>query len=607
MNNRKCAGTRAVAVLAALAGSIASAQNLPLTVTEGSDVLHSPGCATTGAPPCSLRDALTFANLRPGRDTIRFAIGSGPQTIALASPLPAIADPVLLDGTKQPGWAGSPIIGLDGAGAGEEAAGLKITAGSSVVRGLALFGFRSSTQGAVTLAEKGGNLLQGNFIGVDLTGQSAPGNRGPGILVRSSKNTIGGIVPAARNVISGNRGGGIRIQGAGNLVRGNFIGTDAGGARALPNGGDGVSATGGNTIGGSAPGAGNLVSGNAGFGISAGATETIQGNLIGTDAAATASLGNAKGGVSGGGRIGGSDETKPDGPCSGACNLISGNRGPGVVAAAGSVLQGNFIGTDAAGAAALGNAPAGVLVSGVERVEIGGPNPSARNLISGNDGAGIDVAFQAAGVQIHGNFIGTDAAGSAALANGVGVSLREGAHGNSIGAATVTERNTIAYNTGAGVAIELSAGTGNAILSNAIYGNGALGIDLNHDGVTPNHGPAEGAGPNSTQDFPVLDKVTPQSVEGTLDGPSQTAFTLQFFTNEACDPSGYGQGQSLIGVTAVATDAAGHASFGISLTAPRGQFVTATATGSSGNTSEFSPCVLPTVMEEETETPEAAR
>jgi hypothetical protein len=525
---------------------------------------------------------------------IQFAIASGPQTIVLKSPLPTIMDPVVLDGTTQPGWTVSPIIALDGSAAGQEAAGLQILAGSSTVRGIALTRFGSTTLGAITLSEKGGNLIEGNFVGIDVAGSAAPGNRGPGILVRCSNNTIGGTARSARNVVSGNAGDGIRIQGAGNVVLGNYFGTDAAGARALGNGGDGISVSGGNTIGGPARGAGNVVSGNAGLGISAGPSEEIQGNRIGTDAAGSGRLGNGKGGVSGGKRIGGSDGTKPDGPCSGACNLISDNHGPGIAASAGSVIQGNFIGTDASGAAPLGNAPVGISIIEVSGVTVGGSNASARNLISGNDGPGIELASHAERVRILGNLIGTDATGKAALPNASGITLRDGALRNTIGGSPGTEGNTIAFNLGEGVGLEASAGTGNAILGNAIYANGGLGIDLGRDGVTPNREPETPAGPNELQNFPLLTSVTAYSVEGTLESAPRRTFTVQIFTNQACDRSGHGEGQSLIGMTTVDTDESGHSSFGVSLTASPGQGVTATATDSARNTSEFSPCVLPT-------------
>src|SRR5512147_2297687 len=136
------AGARALAALVLLCAA-GAASAATVTVTEGGDTLHRAGCASNGAAPCSLRDAIAFANARPGLDTIVFAVGSGPVTIRLSSPLPPITDPVVLDGTKQPGWAGSPLVELDGSGAGDEAAGIQIKAGSSTVQGLALDRFRS--------------------------------------------------------------------------------------------------------------------------------------------------------------------------------------------------------------------------------------------------------------------------------------------------------------------------------------------------------------------------------------------------------------------------------------------------------------------------------
>ena len=309
-------GATALAALLLL-GAHSGAAAATIAVTESEDQLHAGGCAAKGAPPCSLRDAITFANSRPGADTVVFTIGTGPATIRLTSALPVITDPLVLDGSKQPGWAGFPIVEIDGSGAGEDAAGLRITGGASTVRGLVLNGFRSASLAAIVLAEKGGNLVQGNFIGTDMSGGAARANRGAGILVRGDRNTIGGAAPAARNVVSGNTGVGIRVQGAANLLQGNFVGTDAAGERALGNGGDGIAVSGGNTIGGAAPGTRNLISGNAGFGITAGASETILGNFIGTDAGGAVRLGNAKGGISGGERSEGRRERARRAPARG--------------------------------------------------------------------------------------------------------------------------------------------------------------------------------------------------------------------------------------------------------------------------------------------------
>jgi hypothetical protein len=594
-------GPLRVSILAAglaAAGAVA-ARAATVTVTESDDTLHAAGCALTGQVPCTLRDAITFSNTHPGPDTILFAVGSGPVTIPLTSPLPVIADSVVLDATKQPGWNGSPIVAVDGAAAGDEAAGLRITAGSSAVRGLVLFRFRSTTLAAIVLDEKGGNVVQGNFIGTDLAGGAAPGNRGIGILVRCDRNRIGGTSNPVRNVVSGNTGAGIRIEGSGNVVEGNLVGTDDSGTRALGNGAEGIVSTGagGNTIGGAAPAAGNLVSGNGDVGIGAGRADSVLGNFVGTDASGAARLPNRKGGIRGGGKIGGTEDVRPSGPCSGACNLVSGNGGPGVSPGAGAVVRGNFIGTDVAGTAALPNTGAGVLVSGAARATIGGPSRPAGNLISGNSGPGIEIAFDAEETAVEGNRIGVDATeNAAALPNAEGLRLRDGARRSKIGGSdSGTDGNHIAFNAGAGVVVEFTAGAGNAILSNSIHDNGGLGIDFGGDGVTPNHGSETGS--RGSVNFPVLTKVTPYSVEGTLDAAPHTSYTLQFFSNETCDPSGYGQGETQIATWNVTTDAGGHADFGVSLTAARGQGVAATATSTAAGTSEFSPCVLPEVEE----------
>jgi hypothetical protein len=584
------AGAAALSALAFF-GRARAAAGAQVLVTDAGDALHRQGCAATGSPPCTLRDAIAFANSRPGKDTVAFAIGTGPATIALDAPLPPITDPAVLDGTTQPGFAGSPLVTLDGSRAGDEAAGLLITAGASTVRAIALRGFRSTDLAAIVLAEKGGNSLLGNFVGVDGS------NGGTGILVRSGRNRIGGTRAGSGNVVSGNTGAGLRLRGAGNLVVGNRIGTDAAATRKLGNGGDGIVSAGGNTIGGAAPGARNVVSANGGVGIAAGPADTILGNFVGTDAGGRAAIGNGKAGITGGGRIGGSEGTRPGGPCSGACNLVSGNGGPGVEPAAEATVQGNFIGTDASGTAALPNGGAGVFVNAVGRVTIGGSSAAARNLISGNDGAGIEIAFEAEGVAVRGNLVGTDASAAIPLGNAEGVALRDGARLNHIGGEPGTDGNMIAFNRGAGVALAYSAGSGNAIVGNSIHDNAGLGIDLGRDGPTANHGAEPREGPNGLQNFPILTSVTPYGVEGTFDGAPSTAYTLEFFSSSVCDPSGFGQGQTRIGLTSLTTDDSGHADFGIQVTAPPGQPVTGTATDASGGTSEFSACVLPAAQE----------
>ena len=99
---------------------------------------------TNDSGPGSLRQAILNANANQGMDTISFQIGTGARTIRPLSPLPEITDPVVIDGTTQPGFAGTPLIELNGQTTPQGTAGLKITAGSSRVRGLVINRFGAS-------------------------------------------------------------------------------------------------------------------------------------------------------------------------------------------------------------------------------------------------------------------------------------------------------------------------------------------------------------------------------------------------------------------------------------------------------------------------------
>lgn len=273
---------------------------------------------------------------------------------------------------------------------------------------------------------------------------------------------------------------------------------------------------------------------------------------------------------------------------------------------------GNFIGTDVQGelpGASLG-LPDGIFIKGANNV-IGGPKPGDRNVISGNAFVGIAVVGENAwGNIIQGNHIGADVTGTQNVGNGyVGISLLFGSHDNLIGGIEPGAGNVIAFNEGSGVSVS-DLGGGNAVLGNSIFSNFenesfadlGLGIDLNGDGITPNDLGDLDEGPNRLQNFPELSEAFVLEngqvlFQVSLNSEPNQEYRLEFFANEACDASGYGEGKIFLGsIDFVNTDAGGSAagatSFATTLTAQGGFFLTATATSlDGGDTSEFSPCV----------------
>ena len=247
-------------------------------------------------------------------------------------------------------------------------------------------------------------------------------------------------------------------------------------------------------------------------------------------------------------------------------------------------MFGNYIGTSADGASDLGNLLDGVRVQSTSNL-IGGSAPGSGNVISGNNERGITLVGTAAlSNAVLSNLIGTNAAGTAGIPNGQGGILID-ASGNQIGG--IGGSNTIAFNTGAGVAVV--GGTGNTISRNSIFTNGGLGIDLNFDNVTLNDGADGDAGPNNLQNFPVL-TAGATGIQGTLLSLPNTTFTVEVFSSPSCNILGYGDGRTLVGTAGVTTDAAGNATLPV-FSVPFGQIATATATDPLGNTSEFSLCV----------------
>jgi uncharacterized repeat protein (TIGR03803 family) len=455
---------------------------------------------------------------------------------------------------------------------------------------------------AVEIAGAGGaasnNQVLGNLIGTDGTAV-LPSDFGI-FIIDASDNTI------SKNVIAGGGVSAIEIYGggvfgsgsnpSGNVIQGNFINTDPTGSKALISGGyfgiglDGVVSN--TLIGGPTDSARNVISGGSfvGFcgGIGIGATYSggfvpdisgtvIERNYIGVDATGTRALAEQEGSI--GILSGGWPALIED-------NHISG-WGTGIVG--GTIIQGNWIGTDSTGKIALPNGT-GIDSGG----QIGGTISGQGNIIAFNNGAGVS-----GGGPIEGNSIYSNV--------GPGITVR-----------------------GQGVFIE----------GNSIYGNGQLGIVLGGGGriagvnTNASNNQANHQGPNNLMNFPVLTSVQTSATGTIINGTLSTGtangkpflpnatITLDFYANlpSAVDPSGYGQGQYWLGSTTITTDANGNVPFfsadfsaasilaastawpnvpgGVFLppipngVLPAGWFVSATTTDANGNTSEFS-AVIP--------------
>ena len=224
----------------------------------------------------SLRAVLNWANSNPGKDTVIFKIpttdsgyntSTNSFTIRPLSPLPQITDPAVIDGTSQPGYSERPVIELDGSNVSVD--GLYISAGNSTVRGLTINRFGVD---GIRLIDNGGNIIEGNFIGTDVTGTQDLGNRYSGISVETLNNTIGGQTVKARNIISGNDNVGIYLtesKANNNLIQGNYIGSDVTGTKDLGNTNNGVAIlnASNNTVGGTTIEVGNLIFGNGKNGV----------------------------------------------------------------------------------------------------------------------------------------------------------------------------------------------------------------------------------------------------------------------------------------------------------------------------------------------------
>jgi parallel beta-helix repeat protein len=486
----------------------------------------------------SLRAALLSANAAPGADTILFNIpGSGVQTITPLTPLPEITNALSLDGYSQPGAHPNtlthgndalPLIRLDGLRLTNGLPiGLKFNGVSgNTVRGLVVVRFYTGLQ----FYASSGNVVAGNWIGLD-TDQVARGGAGVGVeftcaaFNRTTGNLLGGFSPADRNLICG------------------F--------------GRGVS-----------------------FFPASADHNTVRNNFIGTDASGALPRGNVFAGI----LIQSATNISVVG------NLISASTGAGgcavqIVGGSGDLIQGNMIGSDVSGRYALGHVGNGLSVQGASSVTVNS------NCVVNSGGHGIELQGCAYST-VQGNAIGTDPGQTRVMGNRLSGIFLNGSSSNQVGGLTPGAGNLIEFNGDSGVSV--LSGRANTISGNSMFDNSSLGIDLGADGTTPNDPGDPDTGANDLQNTPVIASATAiygaVQINGTLDAVPHTTCRIEFFASAPWDPFWILEGQQFLGATSVTTDAAGHADFVYVAGAadPAAAVVTATATDSVGNTSEFS-------------------
>ncbi len=512
------------------------------TTADDADANIGNGICATAAGQCSLRAAMENANQHSGNDLINFAItGSGVQTIQLASRLPTISDGsggVMIDGYAQPGASPNTSalasnaairVAIRGVGDDVEDPAFFITSHGNIIHGLAIY----DTWRKVWIEGPGGydNLVSGSFIGTDPAGTfSSPGwvdSSGGGIVIAGGAhdNQIGDRTLAGRNVLSGNQRSGAHVTGEG-----------------------------------------------TGFNI-------FVNNIIGLAPDGTRRLRNLAHGVD-------HDQGARDGVYGGTGalerNVVSGNNLVGIELAHQpdsdrNQIVGNFIGTDL-----TGNDGPGYAANGGRGINIeDGPSASVitDNVIGNNDDGGIRVAGYATfDTIIARNRIGVSLNGAAIPNGGDGVFIEM-----RVADAIIGPDNIIAFNQ-VGVRLDIEReNINNQITRNSIHDN-AMGIDLHPFGVTPN-GQYPTTGPNLRLPFPALSTASPTAVTGR----ACSGCTIEVFLADGADNE-YGQGRTFVGSAVVVADLPGATvgSFSASVSGlVVGDYVTATATDSNGNTSEF--------------------
>jgi uncharacterized repeat protein (TIGR01451 family) len=660
------------------------------TVTNTSDAIIAVGPEVTG-PAGSLRAALYNSSQVTGTSSIVFNIPTtdpGYNTATgtfLIQPLSEAAPgalndfalnpnnaTIILDGYTQPGASPNTLANGDNARILIQIDGGKATTpgGSgltpfddvgSVYRGMDFTGWTnpqissgssgSTASGAEGMEANGvQDFIEGNFFGTDPTGKVAAPNRigifadnGPGFGSTAGGNIIGGTTPQARNILSGNNNSGVLFLSTAfeAQLQGNFIGLDVTGAAIVSNpqeadrsnSFDGTGLNGATiTIGGVLPGTANVIAGNGTNVDINDLTEggqasdsIVQGNFIGTDATGKIGIANQGYGVS---ILHNPTDMLIGGTTPAARNVISGNLAGVYIFdnAFNNNVQGNYIGVDITGTKAIANSQQGFISGATASDEIpagyttiGGAAAGAGNVISGNTADGIQISGTSTsqsypnpqvGNTIQGNFIGTDATGKTSIPNGGnGVDLISSATNNIIGGSAPGSGNLIANNAQNGVLIDpgtgsgnntiansiqsnlgagvrINTGTNNRISQNSIFGNGDLGINLQNAGANLNSNcNSSNTGANNLQNAPSLtagsgtayitatatdpngntsefsnavkESLTGSVVDllGNFNSTANTTYTIEFFSSTAADSSGYGEGQTYLTSTKVTTGA----------------------------------------------------
>ena len=594
--------------------------------------------------------------------TDRNGVVKNGYTISPTSDMPYINTTVTVNGYSQPGSMvntaaaplplnGTLLIEINGQNAGNVGNGLTAAGNGVVVRGLIVNDYENQGLGIA-----GNNtVVQGNYLGTDPTGLIDRGNgtNGVGLAeVGSTDALIGGLNAEDRNLISANKGGGSSPNTGCDrwTYQGNYIGVDKTGMAALPNamvGGSGALSldnSNGHIVGGPQATAINVISGNTSHGIAPHNSDDllIEGNYIGLGYDGTTVLGNGSGSSGAGVTISDSDDVVVKN------NIIAGSARDGIYAEASDnvVVTANEV---------FASGINGIYLAGVTNAFIGAP--AEGNYIYGSRGVadiyvtGISgFGFPSDGVKVQSNNVGFDAEGNVPTDRTAGIVVMGDAQNVLIGGSGPGEGNDVRSSLGAGIAVmSLEVSTFSitipaqkvSVLGNTISGTDAsadlptpVGIDL-LTGVDTN-GPPDGipntytlggptlndpsdadTGPNNYINFPVLNSAKQTGTSLALnydldatDSPTDE-YRVEFFANDTADPSGYGEGQTFLGVV-TATNGNGNTA---TLTLPSGTDLTGkvlsatttavdnTTDSGFGSTSEFSAVLGAEVIAVQTATP----